>query len=170
MVKQNKTKKKREPKFSTKIDFTNNDKGYSDLLNPKLLNFILKNLSDNKNMINTQDGKPFFVNKKTILHLRAKKWKDWVSYLTWDEIECKKFNDFIKHTPCNIGKNVKIFVKIKSTPQIAGFANYILSLHLGSITKIQHFEFVTALQKTFGDKPIINHNEDLDWFHLKSIV
>ena len=170
MVKSNKTKKKREPTFSTKVDFTNEDKGYSDLLNPKLLNFIFKNLSDNKNMINTQKGKPFFVNKKTILHLRSKKWKSWGYYPTWEQIQCKEFNHFIKHTPCDIGKNVKIFVKIKSTPQIAGFANYILSLHLGLITKAEHFEFVNALQKTFKDKPIINHNEDLDWFHLKSIV
>lgn len=170
MVKSNKTQKKRESKFSINVDFTNKDKGYSDLLNPKLLNFIFKNLSNNKNLINTQDGKPFFVNKKTTLHLRAKKWKDWRDYPTWDEIQCKKFNNFIKHTPCNIGKNVKIFVKVKSTPQIAGFANYILSLHLGLITKEQHFEFVNALQETFTDKPIVNHNEDLDWFHLRSIV
>jgi hypothetical protein len=59
------TKKKNNiSKITIDVDFTSADKGYNDLLNPKLLSFLHKNMKKGNNLINTQQFKPFFLKKK----------------------------------------------------------------------------------------------------------
>tara|TARA_B100000575_G_C23130022_1_gene655371 strand:- start:1881 stop:2450 length:570 start_codon:yes stop_codon:yes gene_type:complete len=164
-------------KISITIDFTKEDKGYRDFLNPKLLEFIERNIKKGNNLIQTQDNKPFYVNKKCRLHLQAVPFKKWKLNPEWnnidndlESIQCKKYNDFIKTSPCKIGKNLKVFVKLKSNTLMAGLTNYILALHTKLLTEKNHISFVNSLSETMKDKPIIVNNEDVTWFHLKSLV
>jgi hypothetical protein len=163
------TKKKTNvSKITIDVDFTSTDKGYNDLLNPKLLTFLHRNMKKGNNLINTQQFKPFFLKNKTKLHLQAipiKKWK--FDTQPWKNILCSEYNDFIKMTPCDIGKNTKLFVKLKSNENIGGFATYLMALQLGIIDLEKHKDFVKSLNKTFKSNPIIIHNLDVDWFHLK---
>lgn len=165
--KRRKTIKVRNDKISVDIDFTSLDFGYSDMLNKRLLNFVMENIKKGLNLIRTQDNKPFYVTKKTKLQLQAVSVKSWKQYPSWNDIQCKKYNDFIKMTPCKIGTNTKVFVKLKSNEYFAGFSTYILAIHLGIIDKKKHIEFVKSMKKTFKHNPIRVHNEDVDWFHLK---
>ena len=155
-------------KISIPIDFTKKDKGYDTLLNKKLIDFVFKSIKEGHNLIQTQDYKPFYLNKPTILHLQSKKVSKWKLYEDWSDIQCKEFNDFIKTSPCKTGKKrSKIFYKLKSNPHIGGFTTYLVSLHLNAVTKQEHLTFVSALRQTFKSKPVYIHNEDLDWLHLK---
>ena len=155
-------------KITISIDFTSKDKGYNSLMNKKILTFLHNNIKKGKNLIQTQHNKPFYV-KKTKIYLQAVSIKKWNIENSWDKILCKKYNDFIKHTPCNRGSSTKLFVKIKSSKIIGGFGCYLMALHMGIISKKQHIQFVTALKKIFKSNPIIIHNEDVDWFHLKQL-
>ena len=161
------TKKKTKiSKISVDVDFSKPDKGYKDLLNPKLLNFLHRNMKKGNNLINTQRSKPFYI-KKTTLHLKAISVNKWELYPSWNEILCEEYNDFIKTTPCDIGKSTKIFVKLRSNKNIGGFATYLMALQLGIIDLEKHKEFVKSLEKTFKTNGVIIHNLDVDWFHLK---
>ena len=100
-------KKTKESKIAVDIDFIKQDKGYKDLLNPKLLKFVHKNIKKGNNLINTQHSKPFYI-KKTTLYLKAFAVNKWELCPSWDEILCEEYNDFIKLTPCDIGKNTKL--------------------------------------------------------------
>ena len=162
-----KTIKRSNNKISIEIDFTDSEFGYSDMLNKKLLNFVIDNMKKGRNLTQTQDNKPFFVYKKSKLHLQAVSVKSWKQYPSWNQIQCKKYNDFIKTSPCKIGTNTKIFVKLKSNEYFGGFSTYIVALHLGIIDKKDHIEFVKSMKKTFKNNPVRVHNEDVDWFHLK---
>jgi hypothetical protein len=166
-----KTKKTGRPnkinKISIEIDFTKEDKGYTDFLNPKLQSFLSNNIKLGNNLIQTQKNKPFNVHTKNKIYLQAIPFKKWNLNQTWNEIKCKKYNDFIKTSPCNIGTNTKVVIKFKSNKQIGGFATYLSALQTGLIDQKKHIQFITALQKTFKLNPIIVHNEDVDWFHLK---
>ena len=164
----NKTRSKKNfNKISITVDFTKKDKGYNDMLNSRLLKFIIENVKKGNNLIQTQDNKPFYCNKKTILHLQAVPVKKWNQYPLWSEIKCKKINDYLLASPCKIGINNKIFVKLKSNEFLGGFGTYIIALHMNSIDETKHIKFVEALNKTFKKNPIRVHNEDVDWFHLK---
>jgi hypothetical protein len=88
----------------------------------------------------------------------------------WDEIKCESIGTTMKATPCDIGRNTKLFYKTKSTTHVGGLGIYIMGLVLGFIKESDHREFVQALQKTFKKRPIRVHNEDVDWFHLKESV
>ena len=161
-------KKNNRSKITIDVDFTSADKGYNDLLNPKLLSFLHNNMKQGNNLINTQKFKPFFLKKKTKLHLQAIPIKKWTfGSQSWKNILCEEYNDFIKMTPCDIGKNTKLFVKLKSNQNIGGLSTYLMALQLGIIDLEKHKQFVKALNKTFKSNPIIIHNLDVDWFHLK---
>ena len=168
-IKQKKTKKKYKssPFLSIPIHLNSNDNGYSDLLHPRLLSYIYSQSKKGNNLIQTQFNKPFYSHEKSTLHLVAKSVKSWNQYPKWHEIQCTTRNSFIKSSPCSIGSNIKLFVKLKSNIQYAGLGIYIYALHKGIISKQQHKSFVKYLQKTFDKKPIRIHNEDVDWFHVK---
>lgn len=154
-------------KISIQINFNARDKGYSDFLNPRLISFVMKNINKGNNLIQTQDDKHFVVYKKNYLHLQAIPVKKWAQYPSWNEIQCSKINEFIKASPCNIGINNKIFLKLKSNSYIGGFGTYIMALHLGFIDENQHKKFIETMQKIFKKNDVRVHNEDVDWFHLK---
>ena len=101
LKKARKTKKtektKKINKISIQIDFTKEDKGYKDLLNPKLISFLINNIKLGNNLIQTQNNKPFYVHKKNRMYLQAISVKKWNLYPTWNEILCKKYNNFYKN-------------------------------------------------------------------------
>ena len=45
-----------------------------------------------------------------------------------------------------------------------------MRLFTGEIDEKTHIEFVKTIKKIFRDKPIIIHNEDVDWFHMKQSI
>ena len=166
-------------KIQIEIDWDTNDNGFSSLYNNKVLDFVLKNIKDGYNLIQTQDNKPFLCNGKSIMYLQAIKVKSWPQEdIEWNKmkdnnkefIECKSFNDWIKTSPCNIGNKSKMFARLKSNPFIGGFATYLICIFSGYITINKHKEFVKAMKKTFKNKPIIIHNQDVDWFHMKEYI
>tara|TARA_B100001094_G_scaffold279091_1_gene289048 strand:- start:120 stop:632 length:513 start_codon:yes stop_codon:yes gene_type:complete len=167
MKKYTKRKSKNKNKISININFLSNDKGYNDFLNPKLIKFMYNNIKLGNNLIQTQPNKYFNVNKNNRLYLQAISVKKWNLYPEWDEIECEQKSDFIKSSPCNIGNKLKLFVKLKSNEYIGGLGVYIMALHLGIIDKEKHIMFINELFNIMKDKPIIIHNTDVDWFHLK---
>lgn len=160
MTQKNVTKKN---KLTISIDWTADDAGYSVLTSKKMVEFAL----NNHNMIQTY--KPFTMSK-TKLYLKAVSIDAWPKKPTWKSIECKEINTWIKTTPCDIGKNIKMFVKLKGTKTHAGLGSYIHALVTGKITEEKHKIFVKELMVLMKDREIIIHNEDIDWFHLKSIV
>lgn len=163
-----KTRSKRNSnRICITVDFSKKDKGYSDLLQPKLLSFIVRNIKEGNNLLQTQDDKTFVVYKKNKLYLQSVPVKKWKQTPEWKDIECNEINEYMKATPCNIGTNTKLFYKVKSTPTIGGLASYIMGLSIGLIDEVAHKRFVQALQTTFKKRKVRIHNEDVDWFHLK---
>ena len=61
----------------------------------------------------------------------------------------------------------KVFVKYKSNGNVAGFGAYLIQIITGVVDKNMHRQFINVLKKTMKGQPIIIHNEDVDWFHLK---
>ena len=151
-------------KLTISIDWTTEDAGYSVLTSKKMVEFALKNKN---NLIQTY--KPFTLGK-TKLYLNAVSVNTWPKKPTWKSIECKEINTWIKTTPCVIGKNIKMFVKLKGNAKHAGLGSYIHALVNGKITEENHKIFVKELMVLMKDREIIIHNEDVDWFHLKSVV
>ena len=146
------------------IDWNTDDAGYSVLTSKKMIQFALYNKN---NLIQTY--KPFKLDK-TKLYLQAVSVNAWSSKPAWKNIECNQINSWIKTTPCNIGKNIKMFVKLKGNKTHAGLGSYIYALASGKITKEKHKIFVQELKILMKDRDVIIHNEDVDWFHLKSII
>jgi hypothetical protein len=173
----NSLKIKPSQKISIPIDWDSRDHGYSALSSSKVYKFILKNLSEGNNLIQTQHNKSFKPKGKTVLKLQAVKFKSWKLSPKWENnksgnfIQCKDFNEFIKTTPCNTGKKrSKIFLKFKSNKKVAGFGTYLLRIYSGDIDEKKHSQFVKAIKKTFKNSSVIIHNEDMDWFHMKALV
>ena len=166
-----KTKKEKSTKSSNKItisiDWSTKDKGYSVLKSKRVMKFLLENIKNGNNLIQTQDSAKFKVKGKTKMYLQAVKFKKWKFRPTWENVECKKYNDWLKISPCNIGKNLKIFVKYKSNENIAGFGVYLIQLLTGEIDLEKHKQFVNALQKTMKNGDVFIHNKDVNWLHLK---
>ena len=158
------TKTKKNVGFVMPIDWTSEDAGYSVLTSKKMVQFALHN---KHNLIQTY--KPFTLGK-TKLYLKAVSVQSWPSKPAWKNIECKEITSWIKTTPCVIGKNIKMFVKLKGNKQHAGLGSYIHALVTGKITEEKHKIFVKELIVLMKDRDVIIHNEDVDWFHLKSIV
>uniref|UniRef100_A0A6C0KGH7 Uncharacterized protein n=1 Tax=viral metagenome TaxID=1070528 RepID=A0A6C0KGH7_9ZZZZ len=160
-------KKRNNNKLVINIDFTKDDYGFQDLQQSKLLSFMHNNIKKGNNLIQTQDNKPFKVTEKNKLYLQAVPVKKWNTYPSWREIKCKSYNKFIKISPCTIGMNNKIFVKLRSNPLVGGLATYLMAIQLCIIDEKKHKSFIKALKYTFGKKYIYIHNTDVDWFHLK---
>jgi hypothetical protein len=150
--------------FNIDIDWDAPDGGYSVLRSKRMAKFVFKSLEKGNNLIQTR--KPFTTHK-TKLCLRSKRFTSWPKTPTWDEIKCVDKGDWLKSTPCEIGKNKKMFVKYKSNEYAAGFAIYLLMVITGEITVKQHLEFLKVMKKTMNLVTI--HNEDVDWFHLKEV-
>jgi len=165
-------------KIKINIDWNSADSGFSSLYNNKVLEFVINNIKDGYNLIQTQEDKPFFCQGPSVMYLQAIKVPSWPQPLEWDKtkdskkpfIQCSVFNDWIKISPCDIGNKSKIFVKFKSNPFIGGFATYLMSIFSGYITIDKHREFVKAVKQTFKNKPIYIHNQDVDWFHMKEYI
>ena len=155
-------------KITISINWSAKDKGFSVLTSKRVMKFILENIKNGNNLIQTQDMKCFKVKGKTKLYLQAVKMKKWKITPKWDEIKCDKYNDWLKVTPCDIGRNLKLFVKYKSNVNVAGFGVYLIHLLTGEIDLEKHKQFVDALQKTMKNGDVFIHNEDVDWLHLKS--
>ena len=149
--------------FVLDIDWDATDGGYSVLRSKRVIHYVLKNIKDGNNLIQT--CKPF-IPHKTKLHLKAKPFKHWTIRPEWKDIECKSIKDWLKTSPCTIGSHSKLFVKYKSNEYAGGFAMYILMIMVGEITEKMHIEFVHAMQ-TMTHCSI--HNEDVDWFHVKQV-
>ena len=172
LKKNKKTKKivssKKSNKITISIDLGSKDKGYKVLKSKRIQKFLLENIKNGNNLIQTQHMKSFKVKGKTKMYLQAVKYKKWKFNPTWKEIKCKKYNDWLKTTPCDIGKRLKIFIKYKSNEHVAGFGVYLIHLLTGEIDLKKHTQFVEALQKTMKNGDVYIHNEDVDWLHLKS--
>jgi len=149
-------------RISIPIDFDSTDSGYSSL--QSLFPFLLKQIQKGNNLIQTCQP---FTPHKTTLCLQAKRFSSWPVRPTWNEIKCKSHSDWLKISPCDIGKNKKMFIRYKSNSYVGGFGIYLLMMMAGEITLEKHKEFVKLLQ-TFSN--IIIHNEEVDWFHLKEYV
>ena len=154
-------------RISVKIDFSKEDNGYKDLFSPRLLKFFLLNIQRGNNLIQTQVNKPFYCDKATTLHLRAIPVSSWYTRPKWSDIKCRTVEPFIKSSPCEVGTRQKVFVKLKGDTFAAGFASYLLAIYTHKLNKSHHMKFVSALQNTFQHNPILIHNQDVDWFHLK---
>lgn len=153
---------RRIQRISIPIDFDSPDAGYASL--QTLFPFLLKQIQKGNNLLQTY--KPFNPHKTTLC-LQAKRFTKWTIHPTWNEIKCKSKSDWLKMSPCDIGKNKKIFIKYKSNSHVAGFGLYLWMMMAGEITLEKHKEFVKLLQ-TFDN--VIIHNEEVDWVHLKEYV
>jgi hypothetical protein len=149
-------------RISIPIDFDSPDAGYASL--QSLFPFLLKQLQKGNNLFQTYQP---FTTHKTKLCLQAKRFTTWPARPTWNEIKCKTHSDWLKVSPCDIGKNKKMFIRYKSNNHVAGFGIYLLMMMAGEITLEKHMEFVKLLQ-TYSK--VIIHNEEVDWFHLKEYV
>lgn len=172
-----KTRKAHTNKISIDIDFSSGDGGYSVLRSDKVMRYLLKNIKKGRNLIQTVPGKPFYAYKKTKLHLQAIKYDDYSMRPGWKEVLCKSHGKWLKSSPCKIGTRNKVFVKYKgvkngnSTQFLnkgGGFAAYFSAILEGDIDEKKHMKFVNVLRKTMKKEPIVVHNMDVDWFHLKS--
>lgn len=165
----NKTKKNIKNQITIRVNFNSPDMGYKDLINNRLKKFLLENMLKGNNLIQTIPNKPFICFGKTEIHLQAISYQNWCKNVNWDEIECQEYSNWLKATPCNVGKNTKLFVKYMSNENIAGFGVYLLQLLSGEITLEKHKEFIQILKKIMKKNLITIHNEDIKWFHLKCI-
>jgi hypothetical protein len=165
-------------KITISIDWNSPDKGFSKLKTPRVIQFVLKNILLGNNLIQTQPGHNFHVKGKTTLKLQAIKVKSWPITPNWDDdnkdknfLQCKKFNKWIKTTPCGVGKKrAKLFVKMKCNSKVAGFTTYLWRIISGEIDQEMHKQFVNAMKHTFRNKPIYIDNKDVNWFHMKERV
>jgi transposase len=157
---------KRVKTISIPIDFDAEDAGYSVLKSKRMVHFLLDSIRSGNNLIQTY--KPFTLHQ-TKLCLRSKPFKNWSNRPTWEEIQCESPTDWLKSTPCKIGKNNKLFVKYRSNEMVAGFGIYLWMIVSGELTEAMHKEWVKAL-KSIVKKEVVIHNEDVDWFHAKELV
>jgi hypothetical protein len=164
------TYKLQNNKINLVINWDSSDKGYSILTSSKMKRFLFSNILQNNNLIQTQFNKPFKVKGKTILHLQAVSIKKWKFSPNWDDIECVNYTDWIKGSPCDIGKTIKMFVKYKSNKDIGGFGSYLIQLFTGEVNLNKHKIFVKTLQKIMKNKLVYIDNEDVEWFHLKQFT
>lgn len=170
-------------KINIKINWNSKDYGYSSLKDTRVFNFLIKSLTKKQNLVQTQINKPFYVNlnKTTMLNLQSVKQTKWKRTPTWNGgekkcvapgcLECTDVVDWLKGSPCSFGKKrKKLFVKYKSNVYLGGFGTYLMRLFTGDIDEKTHIEFVKTIKKIFRNKPIIIHNEDVNWFHMKQSI
>lgn len=169
-----KTKKVKSVKNSNKItisiDWSTKDKGFNVLKSKRVMKFLLENIKNGNNLIQTQFMKPFKAKGKTKMHLQAIKFNAFTTDIEWKGLECKVHEDWIKSTPCVFkGKNnKKVFVKYKSNENVAGFGVYLIHLLTGEIDLEKHKQFVKAMQKTMKDRSVFIDCMNVTWFHIIS--
>jgi hypothetical protein len=170
-------KKMPNNKLTVDIDFTSSDGGFNILRSDKVMQYLIKSIKKGRNLIQTVPGKPFYAYKKTKLHLQAIKYDNYSMRPEWKEVLCKSRGKWLKSSPCKIGTRNKVFVKYKGVKngnsthflnKGAGFAAYFSAILEGDIDEKKHMKFVNVLRKTMKKEPIVVHNMDVDWFHLKS--
>jgi len=168
---------KKHNQLTIDIDFTSSDGGFSVLQSKKMRDFFLTNIKKGRNLIQTVPGKPFYVNKKTTLQLQAIKYDNYSMRPKWGDILCKSRGEWLKSNPCKIGTRSKVFVKYRGTKngtdtrnlnKSGGFSAYLNAILNGDIDGKKHLTFVKLLRKTMKKSPVIVHNMDVDWFHLKA--
>lgn len=159
--------KSKQNKIEIKIDWDSKDCGYSVLKSNKMKNFLFENLKNGKNLINSQNLTSFKAKGKTVLKLQAISYKKWYRYTPWSRILCDKYSTWLKGSPCSVGRDKRLFVKLESNEHIAGFALYIMAILMGQINLKKHKQFVKTLQKIFKNDDVYIHNTDLHYFHLK---
>ena len=142
--------------------------GYKSLVSKRIKKFLFSNILKGNNLIRSQENKYFKANGITKLKLEAVKFNNWRQKLKWEQIQCKEYSYWIKATPCQIGKNKKIFVKYLSNDTVAGFGTYLFQLFSGEITLQKHLQFIKLLKKTMKNDLIYIHNTDVEWFHIKT--
>ena len=165
-------------KLTIDINFSAKDGGFSVLHSDKVMKFFENSIKKGRNLIQTVPGKYFYANKNTKLYLQAINYHDHSFRPEWNNVLCKSHGKWLKSTPCNIGTRKKVFVKYKGIKgngqghflnRSSGFAAYLYQILRGEITEQKHIKFANLLRKTMKDDPIVIHNTDIDWFHLKSI-
>lgn len=155
------------------LNFDSMDNGYNSIIeNTKLKDFIYDCIKNNLNLINNCDNYYFKPHGKRRICLKATKYVDWRpakngKKKSWIDIKCEEYDKFIKGPPCKKGKAKKIYLKLRSTKKIAGFGLYLFNIYENNISLKQHKNFIKKLQKLFKNEKIYNHNEDVDWIHLK---
>lgn len=168
-------------KITIQLNWNSKDYGYSNLKTQRVFNFLIKSLHNKQNLVQTQNNKPFNVhlNEPSKLYLQSIKLKKWKKTPKWNmndngkeiHLKCTEILDWLKGSPCDFGKKrKKLFVKYKSNIYIAGFGTYLMRIFTGDIDEKTHIKFVKTIKKIFRDKPIIIHNEDVDWFHMKQSI
>ena len=179
-TKKNKTKKnktKYNNKLTIDIDFNAKDCGFSTLRSTKVISFLQNSIKKGNNLIQTVPGKPFYANKKTKLYLQAIPFSNFTLTPEWNKVLCKSHGKWLKSSPCKIGTRKKVFVKYKGynlkgkshfLNQSSGFASYLYQILRGEIDEKKHIKFANVLRKTMKNDPIVIHNMDVNWFHLKS--
>ena len=176
-TKKNKTKVKYKNKLVIDIDFTAKDGGFSTLRSNKVFSFLRKSIKKGNNLIQTVPGKPFYANKKTKLYLQAIPFSDFTLTPEWNKVLCKSHGKWLKSSPCKIGTRKKVFVKYKPVKngletkflnKAAGIGAYLFAISMGEIDEKKHITFANLLKKTMKNDPIVIHNTDVNWFHLKS--
>ncbi len=172
--KKSQTKKVKSIKSSNKItisiDWSTKDKGFSVLKSKRVMKFLLENIKNGNNLIQTQHMKPFKAKGKTKMYLQAIKFNSFTIDNKWKDLECKKHADWIKSSPCVFkgNGNKKVFIKYKSNENIAGFAVYLIRLFTGEIDLEKHKQFVKAMQKTMKDRSVFIDCMNVTWFHIIS--
>ena len=176
-TKKNKNKVKYNNKLTIDIDFTAKDGGFSTLRSNKVISFLQNSIKKGNNLIQTVPGKPFYANKKTKLYLQAIPFSNFALTPEWNKVLCKSHGKWLKSSPCKIGTRKKVFVKYKGynlkskghfLNQSSGFASYLYQILRGEIDEKKHIKFANILRKTMKNDPIVIHNMDVNWFHLKS--
>jgi hypothetical protein len=148
------------------IDWSSVDGGYSVLMSQKMISFLTNSVREGNNLIQTYA--PFYVNEPTKLCLQAVPISSWKLTPEWKDVKCVRVTDWMKVSPCAIGSSSKIFLRYKSNVHVGGFASYLWNLVGGNISLEMHKTFAKELRKVMGDMPVICHNEDVDWFHVKA--
>lgn len=168
-IKTKNTKKQINNYLILNINFNNKDRGYSILKSNKVKQFLFYNINNGNNLIQTIPNTYFHLYKNTKLSLRAIPYYQWIKPLKWSDIQCDNKHKDIKGSPClNYNTHKKIFYKLKSNQQIAGFGIYLYNLMNNNITLKQHIEFIDNLKKIMNKDKVYIHNQEVDWFHIKS--
>jgi hypothetical protein len=162
-------------RFTLVVNWSDADGGYTAFQDPALKRYVHRNLLKGRNLIATDPRKtPFRVDGKrpASVYLYASSCPTYKRCQRWKEILCTEHGarGWLKSAPCWFKggqSRKKLFVHQKSNACVGGFGTYLVALWSGSITRAKHLEWVQVMRKTFGNRPVYCHNEDVDWFHVK---
>lgn len=153
------------------IDWSAPDGGYSALMVPAVRAWLLTNLLAGRNLVQTAPGTTFAAAGPCTMSLTAKEYAAWPLRPRWDELHCQPRGAWVRASPCTHpgGAPVRLFVRVHGTTFAAGFASYLLRLLMGDITAADHAFLARTMREALGPAtPLIIHNEEVDWFHMKA--